>query len=70
MDEIELQSKIAQVHTFLNSTIITDELKNTPLILFFICKLSIDNELATITNRANLYETITKKIITEHNLSK
>jgi hypothetical protein len=65
-----LNTKISSIEYFLNQSILEAELKNTPLIIYFLCVLSKDNEIEKIKNRAQLYEEIVTKIIKEHNKSK
>ncbi len=68
--EDELESKISVIDFFLNQSILEEELKNTPLIIYFLCILSKDNEIESIKNRSQLYEKIVLKIIKYHNKSK
>ncbi len=70
INQNEIKIKISVIKKFLDSSIITNELKNTPLILYFLCVLSVDNKLDKIKNRTTLYDEIVKKIIIDHNKTK
>ncbi len=57
----EKMKKIEKTIDFLSSDQLSNEIRNTPLILFFLCKLSMtDAGLDGIWNRAKLYEGIVK----------
>lgn len=60
--------KLKKINEFLQKWIIDEELKNTPLVLYFLTQLSIE-EIWKIENRAMLYDMITLKILSEHKLS-
>lgn len=58
--------KINVIKIFLYKWILDDDLKRSPLILYFLTELSID-DIEGIENRAFLYENIKKSIINKHN---
>ena len=68
--ENDILLKLEEIKKFLATNILAEDLKNTPLILFFLCKLAVDEKLEAIKNRSSLYEEVIKKIIIEHNISK
>ncbi len=65
--EEDVTKKIKEIEEFLWKNIIEEELKSTPLILFFIVKLSFEWNLENINNRAQLYKKIFISILIEHN---
>ncbi|EKE27828.1 MAG: signal transduction protein [uncultured bacterium (gcode 4)] len=70
INEDEIEWKIVEIEWFLEWAVLDEELKNTPLILFFLCKLSHDNKLQNIKNRASLYEEISIKNLEDHQAEK
>ena len=62
----QVNTLYASVQKALDSGIVSEELKNTPLIIFFLTELAIDGKLETIRNRADLYEKMVEKILFEH----
>ena len=61
-----IKDYINQINIFLRKDVLDEELKNTPLILFFLCVLSKNQNLKNIKNRAWLYEKIIIEILNKH----
>ncbi|MDD2870907.1 MAG: hypothetical protein PHS49_02855 [Candidatus Gracilibacteria bacterium] len=60
------EKKLQKIIDFLKKGLIDSDLKNTPLVLYFLTQLSI-REIECIDNRSNLYEIIILNILTKHN---
>jgi hypothetical protein len=62
-----------RIQKFLQQGMLEEDLKQTPLILYFLCQMSLSNgnkSLEQIHNRAELYEEIVKKILKDHQKKK
>lgn len=70
IQEEDIEKKLQEIEDFLARNILGEDLKNTPLVLFFLCELSTDDKLRNITGRSSLYEEIVRRIIIKHNISK
>ena len=59
----DIESKLQEIEIFLTGNILDEDLKNTPLILYFLCEISVGDENskglpAIYAMRADLYEEI------------
>ncbi len=66
----DIESKLQEIEIFLTGNILDEDLKNTPLILYFLCEISVGDEnskgLSHIRNRADLYEEMISRILAKH----
>lgn len=66
----DLDKKIIEIDNFVTSNKLSPDIKDTKLILYFLCKLSVDNSFSEIKNRADIYEKIVRMILIKHNWQK
>ncbi|MFZ2255119.1 MAG: hypothetical protein WAW59_06425 [Patescibacteria group bacterium] len=65
-----MDKKLQEIEEFLAKPTLSADLKETPLILFFLMKLCVKNELESIKNRADLYERMSTLLLIEHQKKK
>ncbi len=61
-----MEKKLQEIEVFLEKPTLSEDIKETPLILYFLTELCVNGELGTIKNRTDLYERMIEKILTKH----